>query len=58
MLIGQGIRPASYDPLVDILPEAEFRRRLAHIRETIGKCAATMPSHREFIERNCAATPG
>jgi tryptophan halogenase len=55
VLIGQGVRPAGYDPLVDTLSEAELRRRLAHIKETIGKCVSTMPSHREFIARNCAA---
>jgi tryptophan halogenase len=57
VLTGQDIRPAGYDPLVDVLSDDELRRRLAHIRETIGKCVNSMPSHQDFIARNCAAPP-
>jgi tryptophan 7-halogenase len=56
VLTGQDIQPRGYDPLVDALTDDELRRRLAHIRETIAKCVATMPDHREFIARHCAAT--
>jgi len=57
VMIGQNLRPLGYDPLVDILSDGEFRKRMAHIKETIGKCATAMPSHREFIARHCAAAP-
>jgi tryptophan halogenase len=55
VLIGQNIRPRTYDPLVDVLDADETRRRLAHIRTTIANSAATMPEHREFIRQHCAA---
>jgi tryptophan halogenase len=58
VLIGQDLRPLGYDPLVDLLTEEELRRRMTHIKDTIGKCVNTMPLHREFIARHCAATPG
>jgi tryptophan 7-halogenase len=58
VMIGQGLRPRGYDPLVDLLTDDELSRRLAHIKDTIGKCVNTMPLHREFIARHCAATPG
>jgi tryptophan halogenase len=57
VLTGQEVRPLGYDPLVDRLSEDELRRRLTHMRETIGKCVNTMPAHREFIARHCAAAP-
>ena len=58
VLIGQGVHPGGYDPLVDTLTEDEFRKRMANIRDTIAKCATTMPSHREFIAKNCEAAKG
>jgi tryptophan halogenase len=57
VMIGQNLKTLGYDPLVDTLNAEELRRRLTHIQETIGKCANTMPSHRDFIARHCAATP-
>jgi tryptophan halogenase len=58
VLVGQEVRPRSYDPLVDTLDDDELRRRLTNIRVTIGKCVDTMPLHQDFIARNCAAAPG
>jgi tryptophan halogenase len=57
VMIGQNLKTPGYDPLVDTLTEEEFHRRLAHVKETIARCAATMPTHREFIARHCAAAP-
>ncbi|HET9864127.1 MAG TPA: tryptophan halogenase family protein [Steroidobacteraceae bacterium] len=57
VLVGQDVRPRGYDPLVDVLGDDELRRRMAHIREIIAKSAEAMPTHREFIERNCKAPP-
>ncbi len=58
ILIGQNIRPLKYDPLVDVMPEDELRRRVNSIKMTIAKSVDTMPSHREFIDQNCRAMPG
>ncbi|MFL6619785.1 MAG: tryptophan halogenase family protein [Povalibacter sp.] len=55
VMVGQEVPTRSYDPLVDVLGDAEVRRRMASIRQTIEKAADAMPSHREFIAQNCAA---
>ena len=55
VLLGQGQRPAAFDPLVAALPQAESARFLAHLRDVIGKTAAAMPTHDQFIARHCAA---
>ncbi len=55
VLVGQGIKPRAYDPLVDVMPVDELRERMAHIRTVIGNSVAAMPDHWEFIAKNCAA---
>ncbi|MDD5332179.1 MAG: tryptophan 7-halogenase [Rhodoferax sp.] len=53
---GQGIRPKGYNPLVDLRPREEIRAYLGNIESVIGKCVDVMPTHAEFIAKNCAAT--
>ncbi|WP_076070457.1 tryptophan halogenase family protein [Sphingomonas montana] len=55
VLLGQGRRPASFDPLIAGLPPADSTRFLTHLRDVIGKTAAAMPTHEDFIARHCAA---
>jgi tryptophan halogenase len=55
VMVGQNIKAGGYDPLVDVLSDAEVRKRLASIKATVSNAADTMPSHREFIARNCSA---
>ncbi len=55
VMIGQGIRPRGYDPLVDVLPADETRRRLAQIREVLYGAVDKMTSHSEFLAQNCAS---
>ncbi|MEG3082104.1 tryptophan halogenase family protein [Sphingomonas sp. PB2P12] len=55
VLLGQGIAPASFDPLVAALPAEESARFLAHVRDMVDKTAAAMPTHEAFIAQHCAA---
>jgi tryptophan halogenase len=55
VLLGQGIVPESFDPLVHALPIPETGRFMRHLRDVIGKTAAAMPTHDQFIARNCGA---
>ncbi|EJL37989.1 Tryptophan halogenase [Caulobacter sp. AP07] len=50
VMLGQGIHPDGYDPLVDSLPEDEARRFVRHVREMVGKTAQAMPLHAKFLE--------
>lgn len=50
---GQGIKPKSYHPNVNIMPSDELDRRMSDIRKTWINCLNTMPSHQEFIDQNC-----
>ncbi len=55
VMLGQGIVPARHDPLAELIPLAETRRRLADLHGLIGQTAAAMPGHAEFIAANCRA---
>jgi tryptophan halogenase len=55
VLLGQGMIPAGYDPLVDVTPEAEIERFLADVEAVIGKCVALMPSHADYVAKVCPA---
>ncbi|MBV8804970.1 MAG: tryptophan 7-halogenase, partial [Sinobacteraceae bacterium] len=55
VLLGQGVEPAGYDPLVDALAVEGLRRFVRHAREVVAKTAQAMPLHQAFIERNCSA---
>ncbi|MGK6355197.1 tryptophan halogenase family protein [Sphingomonas sp. DT-207] len=55
VLLGQRLRPAGFDPLAAALPATETGHFMAHLRDVIGKTAAAMPTHEQFIARHCAA---
>ncbi|RFB04310.1 tryptophan halogenase family protein [Parvularcula marina] len=52
---GQNIKAEKYDPVADVLSDAETAHRLTHIRETIATSANYMPSHEKFILENCSS---
>jgi len=54
---GQRIRPKAYHPLTDLLSEAEIQKYLEEVEGVINACVNVMPSHAEFIAKNCAAPP-
>lgn len=57
VFLGQNIVPQTYDPLVDVLDLQSARLQLQHIKTAIAQTAAAMPSHRDFLQRHCAAPP-
>ncbi|MGH8027771.1 MAG: tryptophan halogenase family protein [Pseudoxanthomonas sp.] len=57
IMIGQGILPQSYHPLVDQVPEEDLARYIASIGRTISDCVDAMPMQQAFIDRYCAAMP-
>jgi len=55
VLLGQNIRPQSYDPLVDSLNEQAVRSNLARLKSLIRRTAEAMPPHGAFIAQHCDA---
>ena len=56
-MIGQAIRPRGYEPTVDTLGDAAIQNNMNDIRTVVKRCVDAMPSHQDFIDRNCAVTP-
>jgi tryptophan halogenase len=55
VMLGQGIDPAGYDPLVDSLPVDNLRRFVRHAKDVVSKTAHAMPMHQAFIDQHCSA---
>ena len=55
VLTGQLGKPRTYDPVAEMMSVEETRKRLEQIRGAISNSADYMPTHREFIAKNCAA---
>jgi tryptophan halogenase len=55
VMMGQGLKPADYNPLLDSISAEE---NLAHLRRTRGQIVAalaTMPRHRDYIQQRLKA---
>jgi len=49
VMLGQGLWPQGYDPQADLLPEAEVRNALRHLRGNIMNRVTTLPTHDNFL---------
>ena len=55
VMIGQGIDPQGFDPMVDSVAPRDADRILSGMRAVIAQTAQQMPSHQQFIDRHCRA---
>lgn len=53
VMLGQGLNPKGYHPLVDVVPDDEFTRRMAHIKKVLDTAVNYLPGHEEFIVQHC-----
>ncbi|HEX7645727.1 MAG TPA: tryptophan halogenase family protein [Burkholderiaceae bacterium] len=55
VMLGQRIQPRSYNPLVDLIGEAEIQAYLDGVEEVVSECVKVMPTHASYIATHCAA---
>jgi tryptophan halogenase len=55
VLLGQGIRPAGYDEIVNSMSDAELLDVLKRMRGKIAEAAQALPTQQAYIARHCAA---
>lgn len=55
VMLGQGITPEGYDPLVDLHPIEAVRERMTTMRTRIRQAAESMPAHEAFLAGQKAA---
>ncbi len=57
VMVGQFITPEHYDPLVDMRTKVDAGARLAGLRRVMNDAALAMPTHQQYIDKNCKANP-
>ena len=57
VMIGQGITPQRYHPVVDQLTQKELDEVVDNVRRVVATCVDAMPTHQAFIDRYCKASP-
>lgn len=55
VLLGQGIVPRGYDPLVDLKSNDEIAQFMGNVRGVIRKCVDLMPAHSDYVAKVCPA---
>lgn len=54
VMIGQGVIPKTYQPIVDNMGDKEILEYLNGFKDHVAKNASMLPPHEQFIERYCA----
>ncbi len=57
VLLGQGVLPRAYHPMVDTLSQSEMEQMLNGVRGVLERSAAAVPKHADFIAKFCQAAP-
>ena len=57
VMIGQGLQPRRYPPVIDRLTDEDLKKFIGHVEEVIRSCVAVVPAHEAFIARYCKAPP-
>jgi hypothetical protein len=57
LLMGLGIVPKTYDPLIDMIDLAQLQTHFARVRDSIGRTMQAMPPHADYIKKHVAADP-
>lgn len=55
VMLGQGIVPEHYHPIVDMMPDEELERFLSSIRDSVKRITDQLPTHQAFIGNYCKA---
>lgn len=55
VMLGQGIEPEGYHPIVDMMSEVELKSFLKNILSSVQDSVARMPAHEDYILQYCKA---
>jgi tryptophan halogenase len=51
VMMGQGLKPEDYNPLIDSITDADNLAHLARTRAQIAQAAGSLPSHEDYLQR-------
>jgi tryptophan halogenase len=55
VMLGQGIQPSSYSPLVDALDQERLVKEVGEMEKSVKYVVYYMPTHAEFLSKYCPA---
>jgi tryptophan halogenase len=55
VMLGQGLMPEQYHPIVDVMSDRELAHFLTGLRARTDNIVSQLPSHQQFIENYCKA---
>lgn len=55
VMLGQGIMPEQYHPIVNMMTDDELERFLSGIHQSVGRLVDQLPEHQQFINHYCRA---
>ena len=53
-MLGQGVKPEGYHPIVEMAGNDELRQFLARIRASVRQIVDIQPTHRDYVARYCS----
>lgn len=53
VMLGQGLKPKSYHPIVDMMSDRELQQFMLHQKQKVDVALEQLPSHAEFLGRYC-----
>ncbi len=57
VMLGQGLMPEQYHPLVNMMDDQELEQFLTGIHGNVGRMVSQLPPHQKFIDHYCKAVP-
>jgi tryptophan halogenase len=55
VMLGQGIVPRQYHPVVNIMSDDELSRFLGNIKKSVESTVAQLPRHEAYVKQYCPA---
>ena len=57
VMLGQGLEPEQYHPIVNMMTDAQLEKFLSFIQSSVDKLVGQLPEHQRFIDRYCKTLP-
>jgi tryptophan halogenase len=55
VMLGQGIMPAAYHPIVDMMDDTELANFLRHHQQRVDRIVSSLPAHETFLRQYCSS---
>jgi tryptophan halogenase len=55
VMLGQGIVPAQYHPVADLMGDGELGAFLNGIKDSVERTVKQLPAHQDYVQRYCPA---